>query len=383
MNKSIYIDNNSSTICDPKVAIMIHKMLMYNNLCNPHSSEHKCGWKSMDLLDESRKLVASRLEALPEEIFFTSGATESNNIAIKGIIESAVLKKNKKNKIITTNIEHKCVLNAFHEMSNKSGLELVILKVDQEGFISLEDFEEHAEDTLLISVIHTNNEIGVVQNIKEIGRIASKNEVIFHVDASQGIYSDIDVVGQDIDLLSLSSHKFYAPIGCGILFINSLSPIKPMSVYSGGFQQEGVRAGTISPILSYATAHALDLLSIDKPKEIEHLKGLRELFIKLLDQYNIRYKINGSMENRHPGNLNLSLADIENSASFIYKLQPDVCLSSGSACNSGVIEPSYVLRSLGLSVDDAERSIRIGFGRFNTADEIERCVEYMSLAIKD
>ena len=382
MNKSIYIDNNSSTFCDPRVAKKIHELLINRDFSNPHSAEHKLGWKSMDLLDESRELVAANIGALPDEIFFTSGATESNNIAIKGVVESALRKKDKRKKIITTNIEHKCVLNSFYEMSKENDLELVILEVDENGFLKLEEIEQCATDALLLSVIHTNNEIGIVQKIKELGEIASKHDIIFHVDASQAIYSDIDVIDLGIDLMSLSSHKMYAPVGSGILFVNSGLSVKPMSIYSGGFQQEGVRAGTISPVLSFATAYAFNILKQSKEDEINHLHELRELFIQLLHTHDIQFNINGSMSYRHPGNLNISLADIENSASFIYKLQPNVCISSGSACNSGVVEPSYVLKALGLKSADIERSIRIGFGRFNNRKEIESCVEFIVRAIK-
>jgi cysteine desulfurase len=381
MNKNIYLDNNSSTFCDEIVAKEIHRMLIDNCLSNPHALEHRNGWESMKVMDQAKRLIAQNLGALPSEIFFTSGATESNNLAIMGIIESAFLKNDKRKKIITTNIEHKCVLNAMHAMKDKYKLDLVLLKVDEGGFVDLKAFEKHASDALLASIIHTNNEIGVVQNIEKLGAIASKHDVIFHVDASQGMYSDIDVVDQSIDLLSLSGHKIYAPIGVGVLFINSNLSIKPMSVYSGGSQQDGVRAGTISPVLSYATALALDLLNQEKDNEIKHLNRLRALFIKLLEEKNIRFKINGSMEQRHPGNLNLTLLDIESSSSLIYKLQPQLSFSSGSACNSGTIEPSYVLEALGLHSGDIDKSIRIGFGRFNTEEEITKSIDLISTAV--
>lgn len=381
MNKNIYLDNNSSTFCDPIVAEEVHRMLVDISLSNPHALEHGAGWKSMEVMDQARSLIASNIGALPSEIFFTSGATESNNLAIMGVIESAFLKNDKRKKIITTNIEHKCVLKAMYAMKEKYGLDLVLLKVDESGLVNMEEFEKHATDALLASIIHTNNEIGVVQNIEKLGIITSKHDVIFHVDASQGMYSNIDVVDQSIDLLSLSGHKIYAPIGSGVLFINSNLSVKPMSVYFGGSQQDGVRAGTISPVLSSATAMALDLLNQKKDYEINHLNTLRSLFIKLLDERNIRFKINGSMEQRHPGNLNITLLDIESSSSFIYKLQPQLSLSSGSACNSGTIEPSYVLKAIGLDSIYLEKSIRVGFGRFNTEDEIIRSVDLISKAI--
>ena len=382
MNKNIYLDNNSSTFCDEIVAKEIHRMLIDNGLSNPHASEHSSGWESMEVIDQAKSLIAPNLGALPSEIFFTSGATESNNLAIRGIVESAFLKNDKRKKIITTNIEHKCVLNAMHAMKEKFKLDLVLLKVDEGGLVDSEEFEKHAPDALLASIIHTNNEIGVVQNIEKLGAIASKHDVIFHVDASQGMYSDLDVVDQSIDLLSFSGHKIYAPIGSGVLFINSNLSIKPLSVYSGGSQQDGVRAGTISPVLSYATALALDLLNQKKDNEIKHLNTLRALFIKLLEEKNIRFKINGSMEQRHPGNLNITLLDIESISSFIYRLQPQLSLSSGSACNSGTIEPSYVLEALGLHSDDIDKSIRVGFGRFNTEEEIIESVDLISKVIK-
>ena len=212
-----------------------------------------------------------------------------------------------------------------------------------------------------------------------IGKFA---DIIFHVDASQAIYSDIDVIDLGIDLMSFSSHKMYAPVGSGILFVNSGLNVKPMSIYSGGFQQEGVRAGTISPVLSFASAYAFNILKQSKEDEINHLHELRELFIQLLHTHDIQFNINGSMSHRHPGNLNTSLADIDNSASFIYKLQPNVSISSGSACNSGVVEPSYVLKALGLKSTDIERAIRIGFGRFNNKEEIERSLEHIVAAIR-
>ena len=381
MNKSIYLDNNSSTPCDPKVTKVIYNMLNDSSLSNPHAIEHSAGWKSLKLMDQARSMIAENLGALSSEIFFTSGATESNNLAIWGVVESAFLKNDKRRKIITTNVEHKCVLNTMYEMMKKYKLDLVLLRVDEYGLVDLEEFENHAPNALLASIIHTNNEVGVVQNIEKLGAIASKHDVIFHVDASQGMYSDIDVVDQSIDLLSLSGHKIYAPIGVGVLFINSNSSTKPMSVYSGGSQQDGVRAGTISPVLSYATALALDLLNQKKDNEIKHLNTLRALFIQLLEEKNIRFKLNGSMEQRHPGNLNITLLDIESSSSFIYRLQPQLSLSSGSACNSGTIEPSYVLEALGLHSDDIDKSIRVGFGRFNTEEEITKSIDLISTAV--
>lgn len=381
MNKSIYLDNNSSTPCDPKVTKVIYNLLNDSSLSNPHAIEHSAGWKSLKLMDQARSMIAENLGALSSEIFFTSGATESNNLAIWGVVESAFLKNDKRRKIITTNVEHKCVLNTMYEMMKKYKLDLVLLRVDEYGLVDLEEFENHAPNALLASIIHTNNEVGVVQNIEKLGAIASKHDVIFHVDASQGMYSDIDVVDQSIDLLSLSGHKIYAPIGVGVLFINSNSSTKPMSVYSGGSQQDGVRAGTISPVLSYATALALDLLNQKKDNEIKHLNTLRALFIQLLEEKNIRFKLNGSMEQRHPGNLNITLLDIESSSSFIYRLQPQLSLSSGSACNSGTIEPSYVLEALGLHSDDIDKSIRVGFGRFNTEEEITKSIDLISTAV--
>lgn len=378
--KNIYLDNHSTTQCDPQVIDIINNILLNTNIGNPHSTEHSFGWEAEQIIKDSSEVVSDFLNSLPTEIYFTSGATESNNIAILGTIKNSI-KKTKKRKIIVSEIEHKCVIESSIEASRLYGFNVQFLPTIASGIINIEKLEKMIDkDTLLVSIMHTNNEIGTIQPINEIGKICKDKGAIFHVDASQGFYSNIDVIENNIDLLSMSGHKFYAPVGVGILFVNETLSIKPLSVYMGGSQQMGMRSGTISVALIAGFCEALKILISNKNDEINHLLLQKNIFIEQLKNNSIKYKINGSITNRHPGNLNIQLIG-QDAKELLLKLQPKVALSTGSACNTGFIEDSYVLKSIGLIKKEIDQSIRIGFGRFNNYNEIRMAVKLISQAM--
>lgn len=367
----MYLDNNASTPCDPEIIDIFQSISLDLSVSNPHSTEHKYGWNAEEIIIQSQNTIADFINALPEEIIFTSGATESNNMAIIGSAMSARIKSINKNKIIVSAIEHKCILNSAQHVKNLFGFEIVEISVNDAGIVSLDELEKEIDDqTLIVSIMAVNNEIGTVQPIKKIGELCRKNKCIFHVDAAQAGYFNLDVISNNIDMLSLSGHKLYAPKGIGALYVSDGLIPKLTPIIHGGGQQGGIRAGTLSPALCASMAKAMNIISETKEVEFQKLKSIRNLFLRTLEKENISHSINGCMNDRHPGNLNIQLHDIDASA-LILRLQPNLAISTGSACNSGVIESSYVLKAIGLNDSQIESSIRIGFGRFNTIAEAE------------
>lgn len=365
----MYLDNHASTPIDSKISDLFQSITKNSIIGNPHSSEHQYGWRAEAIVSEALDSISLYLNCLPDELVVTSGATEANNLAIIGMAMSARLKNSSKNKIIVSAIEHKCVLNAAQHMHDLFGFEVVEAPINSDGLINMTSLAALVDEaTLLVSCMAVNNEIGTVQPIAEIGDLCRTVGATFHVDAAQAAYSNLDVVDQNIDLLSLSGHKIYAHKGVGILYINSDMPLKPTPIIHGGGQQGGMRSGTLSPALCASMAKGLELLDECKADEINHLQSLRTLFLATLDQAQVRYTINGSMSQRHPGNLNLQLHGVD-ASTLIMRLQPRLAISTGSACNSGVIQGSYVLKALGLTSKEISQSVRLGFGRFNTEDE--------------
>lgn len=371
----MYFDNNASTPTDPEINNIFQEVNSNLSIGNPHSAEHQYGWSASRIIEDSQEIIAHYINALPEEVYFTSGATESNNWAIIGSGLAAIKENSNRNEIIISAIEHKCVLNAAHFLEKFHGFIVKEAPVSRGGIVDLRDLKKLISDkTLLVSIMAVNNEIGTVQPLYEIGQLCRRNGVIFHVDGAQGAYSNLDIIENNIDMLSLSGHKIYAPKGVGVLFISQDVVPKPVSLMHGGEQQNGLRAGTLSPALCRSMAMAFEMLEMNKESEIAHLTSLRTEFLNLLKKKNIVFVINGDMNNRHPGNLNIQITGAD-AKELIMSLQPNVAISTGSACNAGVIRSSYVLEAIGLTNDQIENSLRIGFGRFNNKKEVEKIIE--------
>ena len=365
MNK-IYLDNQATTQIDP---IVLDTMIPYlkNKFGNSSSRSHAFGWEAEEAVDVAREHVSTLIGATPQEIIFTSGATESINLALKG---STQIKSTKKH-IITFKTEHKAVLDICEFLEN-SGFEITYLSVKNNGLIDLKKLKSAIrKDTLLISVLHANNEIGVIQPIAEIGEICDSNNLIFHVDAAQSIGKiPIDVKKMNIHLLSISAHKFYGPKGCGALYIRRKNPaIKLTPIIHGGGHEKGFRSGTLAVHNIVGLGKACEISQEKMEEESIRIKILRD---KLLDGLKDKIPdliINGTMDYRLTGNLNVCFPSTK-SDSIIMSMR-DIALSSGSACKSASIQPSHVLKALGLTKQESHASIRFGIGRFNTEEEID------------
>lgn len=365
-NFPIYLDNQSTTPMDPRV---LDAMLPYfiGKFGNPHSITHALGHEAEAVCELARKQVASLIGAYPQEIIFTSGATESNNTAIKGI---AKFYGKKKKHIITLPTEHKCVLETckYLELNN---FRVTYLPVEPNGLISLERLENTiSTDTILVSVMAVNNEIGVIQPLKEIGAICRKKNVLFHSDIAQGFGKiPIDVNECNIDLASISGHKIYGPKGIGALYIRSMPKVMLPPLIHGGGQEGGIRSGTLPTPLVAGFGVAAAIAESEMQKDYNHIKSLFTNFLDIIESETKGVYLNGDRYMRYPGNINLSFACIE-SESMIMSVK-ELAVSSGSACTSGSPEPSYVLTSLGIPDILAHTAVRFGFGRFNTEHEIE------------
>jgi cysteine desulfurase len=376
LNFPLYFDYQATTPVDPRV---LEKMMPYftQKFGNPHSRSHSYGWESEAATEVAREQVAKLINANDKEIVFTSGATESNNIAIKGV---AHFYKGKKNHIITVQTEHKCVLESCRHLEQE-GFEVTYLPVQQNGLLDLEVLKAAIRpDTALVSVMAVNNEIGVIQPLADIGKICREREVFFHTDAAQAFGKiPLDVEAMNIDLLSISGHKIYAPKGIGALFVRRRPRVRLKSIISGGGQERGFRSGTLPVPLVVALGEAAEIAGREMASENERLRKLSEKFLSaVMDNVKDVY-LNGDREQRIPGNLNLSFAYIEGE-SMIMALK-DLAVSSGSACTSASLEPSYVLRAIGVGEELAHTSIRFGFGRFTTEAEIDYAIDLITRSI--
>jgi cysteine desulfurase len=373
----IYLDNHATTPCDPEV---IKSMLpIFGELFgNPSSTIHSEGRKAADAVQEARIKVASLIGADAKEIIFTSGATESNNIAIQGLIRG---NNGTRRKIVTTPIEHKAIINQCKALK-KQGFSIVFLPVSRLGEVSLHDAEKEIdEDTLVVSIQTASNEIGTIQPIKELAEIAHAKGSYFHTDAAQAVGKiPINVLEWDIDLLSMSAHKLYGPKGVGALFIKGgvySVPISPL-VY-GGEQENNLRSGTLNTPGIVGFGKACELCEQTIKQEEKRLASIRDLLERsLIDQLDVQ--INGSLDNRLPNNSSLTFRGIDADALIVN--MAELAVSTGSACTSGAIEPSYVLQAIGLNRDDADSTIRIGLGRFNTEDEIRFAAKTIIQTVK-
>ncbi len=378
MELPIYLDYNATTPTDPRVveAMLPYFTEIYGNAA---SRNHSFGWSAEKAVASARDMLGSLIGTSGKEIVFTSGATESNNIAILG---AADFHKDKGRHIISSPIEHKAVIDPYHYLEQQ-GYEVTFLNVDQHGCISLEQLEQTIRpDTILVSLMGGNNEIGTVNPLEEIGRITRKHGVLFHTDATQA-YGKIplDVERMNIDLLSMSAHKMYGPKGIGALYVRRKKPrVRLSPIVFGGGHERGMRSGTLNVTGIVGFGKAAELCAEEMASEAERLIGLRQrLYEKLTVELDYVF-LNGHPTDRLPNNLNLSFGYVEGE-SLIMGIG-DIAVSSGSACTSASLEPSYVLRSLGVGDDLAHSSIRFGFGRFTTVEEIDYTAEQVSSAVK-
>ena len=363
----IYMDNHATTPVDPRV---VETMLPYfsENFGNAASRNHAFGWKAEEGVEHAREQVAKLIGATPKEIIWTSGATESNNLAIKGVAE---MYREKGNHIITEVTEHKAVLDTCKRLE-KYGYEVTYLPVQKDGRVNLDDVRKAITPrTILLSIMYANNEIGVVQPVAELGALAKEKGVFFHVDGVQAAGKiPVDVNKDNIDLLSLSGHKLYGPKGVGALYVRRRNPRVQLSpLIDGGGHERGMRSGTLNVTGIVGFGKACELCLDEMPVESARLRGMRDrlkdrIFSELDEVF-----INGSMTHRLPHNINISFAYVEGE-SMLMGIN-DVAVSSGSACTSATLEPSYVLKALGVGEDLAHTSIRFGLGRFNTDEEVD------------
>ncbi len=362
----IYMDNQATTRTDPRV---VEAMMPYfsEDYGNPHSRSHSFAWKAEEACELARSQIAELIGANSKEIIFTSGATESNNMSIKGI---AKFYGNKKNHIVTVLTEHKCVLDTCRHLEQK-GFKVTYLPVGQNGLIDLQKLAEAITDqTMLVSVMAVNNEIGVIQPLKEIGAICRQKGVFFHSDIAQGFGKiPIDVNECNIDLASISGHKIYGPKGIGALYLRRRPRVRLLPLINGGGQERGMRSGTLPTPLVVGFGKAAAIASKEMTKDYNHTKKLFDKFLEGIQSNAKDIYLNGDRIKRYPGNLNLSFAYIEGE-SMILAIK-DLAVSSGSACTSASLEPSYVLRSIGVDEALAHTSIRFGFGRFTTEAEVD------------
>ena len=363
----IYMDNHATTPMDPRV---LEEMLPYfrEKFGNAASRNHSFGWVAEEGVETARERVAKLIGAATKEIIFTSGGTESDNLAIKGVAE---MYKEKGNHIITAVTEHKAVLDSCKRLE-KNGYRVTYLPVQKDGLIDLEDLKHAMDDkTILVTIMAANNEIGVIQAIAEIGKLCHERGVIFHTDAAQAVgRMPIDVIKQNIDLASISGHKMYGPKGTGALYVRHKNPsVQISAIIDGGGHERAMRSGTLNVPGIVGLGKACAIATEEMPHESCRLAGLRNrLKDRIMNRLDGCY-INGSMEHRLPGNLNVSFGHVEGE-SLLMGIN-DVAVSSGSACTSAMVEPSYVLKALSVGDDLAHSSIRFGIGRFNTDAEVD------------
>jgi cysteine desulfurase len=366
MPQPIYLDNHATTQMDPRVleAMMPYFTEIFGNAA---SRNHEFGWKAEEAVETARKQIADLIGANSKEIVFTSGATESNNLAIKGVYE---MYAERGNHIITMAIEHKAVLDTCKHLEQK-GARVTYLPVQKDGLIDLDQLREAITDkTILVSLMYANNEIGTVQDVKAIGKICAEKGILFHSDAVQAVGKiPVNVVDDGIHLMSLTGHKIYGPKGVGALYVRRRNPrVQITSQIDGGGHERGMRSGTLNVPGIVGLGKACELAHKEMAEEAKRLSGMRDyLKDRLMAELDETY-INGSLDRRLPNNLNISFAYVEGE-SLLMGIN-DIAVSSGSACTSATLEPSYVLKALGAGDDLAHSSIRFGLGRFNTLDDV-------------
>lgn len=369
-DQPIYLDYQATTPMDPRV---LEAMMPYftHKFGNSGSRSHAYGWEAEEGTEKARAQVAKLIGADEKEVIFTSGATESNNLAIRGVAE---FYKDRKNHIITTVTEHKCVLDTCRHLEQQ-GFEVTYLPVRKDGLLDLDVLRAAITDkTVLVSVMAVNNEIGVIQPLAEIGRICREKKVFFHTDAAQAAGKiPLDVEALNIDLMSISGHKIYGPKGIGALYVRRKPRVRLVPMIVGGGQERGFRSGTLPTPLCVGLGEAAEICMKEMDAEAKRLKKLQERMLNGLRAKLTDIVVNGDLEQRIPGNLNISFAYVEGE-SLMMGIK-NLAVSSGSACTSASLEPSYVLRALGVEEEMAHTSLRIGLGRFTTEHEIDTAVD--------
>ena len=369
-----YLDVQATSAMDPRVldAMMPYMTNMYGN---PHSTTHTYGWEAEEAVENARAEVADLIGASPKEIVFTSGATESNNIAIKGV---ARFYRQRKKHVITTQTEHKCVLDSCRWLESQ-GFEVTYLPVKTNGLIDMKQLEDAIRpgETSLVSCMAVNNEIGVYQPVDEIGELCRKNKVFFHCDAAQMVGKmPVDVSKSKIDVMSISGHKLYGPKGVGALYVSRKPRVRVEAQMSGGGQERGLRSGTLPHPLAVGLGAACRVAKEEMENDSEWVNFLSKRLYEGVVSQVPEVVLNGDKDSRYPGNLNFSFAFVEGE-SLLMALK-NIAVSSGSACTSASLEPSYVLRALGVEDELAHTSIRFGIGRFTTVEEIDFAVDLIA-----
>jgi cysteine desulfurase len=367
MKTPIYLDNHATTPVDPRV---LDAMLPYftEKFGNAASRNHSFGWVTEEAVEQARAKIAAAVGATDKEIIFTSGATESDNLAITGVAE---FYREKGNHIITTGIEHKAVLDTCHMLEGK-GFEVTYLALDEHGSIDLNQLKDAITDkTILVTLMATNNEIGTNHPIAEIGKLCHEKGVLFHTDATQALgHMPLDMEAMHVDLASFSAHKIYGPKGIGALYVRRRKPrVRLTPIIYGGGHERGMRSGTLNVPGIVGFGAAAEIMQQEGTAETERVRGLRDRLHQGITREIDFVKLNGHPTERHPGNCNLSFAYVEGE-SLLMGIS-EIAVSSGSACTSASLEPSYVLRGIGVGDDLAHSSIRFGVGRFNTEEEID------------
>jgi cysteine desulfurase len=378
MKIPIYMDHHATTPVDPRV---LDAMLPYfrEEFGNAASKSHAFGWRAEEAVEAARAEVARAIGATPKEIVFTSGATESDNLAVKG---AAHFYRDRGRHVVTCKTEHKAVLDPMHRLE-REGFEVTYLPVGRDGRVDPDDLRRALRpDTILVSIMHANNEAGVLHPVEEIGRITRERGIAFHCDAVQAVGKvPFDVEAMNVDLASLSAHKMYGPKGVGALYVRRKPRVRLIAEQDGGGHERGYRSGTLNVpgivALGKACAVALDEMAAEAPRLLALRERLRRGLLERIELVSV----NGSLEHRLPGNLNVSFAYVEGEA--LMMAVKDVAVSSGSACTSASLEPSYVLRAMGVSDELAHSSIRFGLGRFTTEEEIDYAVEKVGAVISD
>lgn len=376
-NRPIYLDNHATTPVDPRVLAAMRPW-WEENFSNPASIEHVMGRAAEAAVEEARTHVATLIGAEAREIVLTSGATESNNLAIKGAARFAAVQENSRRRVVTLATEHKCVLESVKSLAAE-GFEPVILPVQASGLLDPDALRAAVDErTLLVSVMAVNNEIGVVQDLAAIGAIAKAAGALFHTDAAQAagrIPLDVNLV--QADLLSLSGHKIYGPKGIGALYVRRRPRARIAALFSGGGQERGLRSGTLPAPLVVGLGEAARIAAIEGTLDAGRIAGQRDRFLAALQAAVPGLTVNGDAERRVSGNLNLTFPGMVD-AQAIMAAVPEVCVSTGSACSSAEIEPSYVLKALGLPEDRARATLRIGIGRFTSPADVDQAAALLA-----
>ncbi|CAK7193189.1 Cysteine desulfurase IscS [Commensalibacter sp. Nvir] len=382
MDKLIYLDYQATTPCDERV---FKSMLPYYTTCygNAHS-EHIMGKTALQAVEQARKNVADLIDADSKEIIFTSGATESNNLAIQGAVAYLLSQGNQAKQVITLATEHKSVLETVQSVV-KLGLNPIVLPVNSEGFVNLNRLENALKQpTLLVSIMMANNETGVIQSVKEIASLSHRYGAIYHCDIAQSVGKlayHLSMKALDIDMASISGHKIYGPKGIGALFLRRKPRMRLLPLFYGGGQERGLRSGTLAVPLIVGLGEACKILIEEGIEEIQRLADFKRMLLQNLYKNIPHLNINGSQEHCLPGCVNLRLPQLK--ASELFKRVCNLCLSSSSACSESSLAPSYVLKAMALSDEEAFRSIRLSFGRMTTLKEVQQTIHSLSQAWLD